>query len=516
MRIPFTNLDVGLGLKINKVDKASRDAVMGKMADTIPPWLDNQRNWWWIRKGDYKALLGSYKSWIYVCSNKNASTFAQQQLKLFVTKEAKDEKLLVKTKAIVPAIRKQIYSNSAITSLQCVTKAMDVEEVTEHPFLDLMKNVNPFMNRFELFEMTDLHQELCGNAYWYIVKNQLGLPLEIWLLDPSKVFIVPSKEKWIIGYVYRRDDGLEIPFLPEEIIHFKFPNPNDYYYGWSPLQAMLSSYNLNEAYNQREAALQKNQGVPPIALVPPKDSVYGDADYKRILRRWNQTYGNTNNVGKTAWLEGGFDVKILQGTGAKQDISNLLGRKWTREEIADAYGVPMSKLTSESVNRANAESGDYSYLKDTINPRCIRNVEKLNERLMPMFDQRLFLMYVDVIPEDKEFILKERESLISSNVRSVNEVRKELGDEEVEWGKYPIVSQTMVPYTGEKPEPAPAPGQGKQPGQMEDEIKLGGKDKGKKKKPYNPEDVFGDEEGQLTEEQKEFLAEKIATAMMGR
>jgi HK97 family phage portal protein len=438
-----------INFKATKVDNKN------KIGDTITYWDDNRKNF--ADVANKSSLLNSYRSWVYVCANKNAINFAQQKLKLYVTKQS-NEKLRMKTKAISKDTERIISNDAGVYSLSCVKKAIEIEEVTEHPFYDIMKNINKFMNRFEFMEMIDLHQELTGNAYVYVVNNQLGVPFEFWLLQPDRMIVIPSKDTWIAGYIYLTKDGREIPFTLDEIIHFKFPNPNDQYYGWSPLAAMADSYNINLAYAKYEKSLMDNSAIPPIALVGAKDVTYTDADFKRIITRWNKTYGGASNQGKTAWLEGGFDVKTLNVS--PKDMAYLSGRKWTREELAAGYGVPISKLTSESVNRSNAEAGDYQYLADTINPRCIRFAEKLNEKLIPLYDERLFVMFDDVVPENKEFKLKERESNITNKITVVNEERKKLGIEEVEWGQFPIVQSGMVPYKGQDAPPPAAPGSG--------------------------------------------------------
>jgi hypothetical protein len=247
-----------------------------KIGETVPYWHD--QNKYLVNLSSRTSLLNAYKSWVYVCANKNSIAFAQQKLKLYVTKESPNEKLMIKTKSISKETEQYISSNAGIYSLPCVRKALEIEEVTEHPFHILMKNINRFMNRFECMEITDLHQELAGNAYWYVVNNQLGVPFELWLLQPDKMVVVPSRDTWIAGYIYRSSDGTEIPFTLDEIIHFKFPNPKDQYYGCGPLEAVADSYNINMAYQKYETNLMTNQAIPPIALVGAKDVTYTDAE----------------------------------------------------------------------------------------------------------------------------------------------------------------------------------------------------------------------------------------------
>src|SRR3990167_5316210 len=97
---------------------------------------------------DAQAFLDSLESWAFVCAYKNAFSIAKVPLKLY---------------------RK-------------VKKAgqIELEPITEHVFLDLLENVNPYFNRFELMALLGIWQGATGNAYWYLANNQLGIPSEIW------------------------------------------------------------------------------------------------------------------------------------------------------------------------------------------------------------------------------------------------------------------------------------------------------------------------------------------------
>jgi len=58
-------------------------------------------------------------------------------------------------------------------------------------------------------------------------------------------------------------------------------------------------------------------------------------------------------------------------------MSYLVGRKKTKEQIANAFGISMSMLTTDAVNLANAKAGNYQHAKNAILPRCRRFEEKL-------------------------------------------------------------------------------------------------------------------------------------------
>jgi HK97 family phage portal protein len=313
-----------------------------------------------------------------------------------------------------------------------------------------MKNVNPFSNQFDLFELTELFLELTGHAYWYLVKDLNGLPTEVWVLPSQNMKVIPDKEKFIKGYVYI--NGMEkIPYEEEEIIHFKFPTPGNVYYGCSPLSAVSQAYNINENMNVFENALFSNMARPEGVL--ETDEEIGDADFTRISKEWIATYGGVSKVGKTALLDKGLHYKAI--TITPRELNFLNGRTAVRDEIGSAYGLPKSKLTTDDVNRANAEAGNYSYMVDTILPRCRRIQEKINEKLMSQFDSSLFVAFDNPIPEDQNFKLKEKEINLKTGYSSINLERKRNGEAPVPWGDVPFnVGKEPAPPANEEPKKA--------------------------------------------------------------
>jgi HK97 family phage portal protein len=404
---------------------------------------------------DYPSMLRAYKSWVYVCANKNATAFASCNFRLYVAKSS-TQKLKMCTRKVNKETLDYMTTNASIMNLKAVKNAQEIEEVTDHPFLDLLKQVNPFMNRFELFEMTDLYQEMVGNCYWYIVRNGLGIPEQIWLLPPDRVKIVPSITDWISGYVLKNGNGVDVPFEPEEVVHFKFPNTRNQYYGAGPLSAAIDVYNINENINSFELSTFRNSAIPPLVITEPEGSAIQEDEWRRIIAKWNATYAGVEQSGRVGWLGGGLQVKQI-GLSPK-DLAYMAGRKITMQEIAAIFGVPMSKLTSEDVNRSNAETGEGTYQADTVRPRCKRFEEKVNEQILPLYDEQLFYMADDPVPQNREFALKKMQVSLQTGLTTINEERIKEGLEEVEWGNVPIQPQGSVPYTGEKPAPASSSG----------------------------------------------------------
>jgi len=386
---------------------------------------------------DYTTQINMYISWVYVVAAKNARAVAAVPLRLYTTKK-KNTKLFFEAKSISSEQKTYLEKNPGLISY--LSKGEETVELVEHPFLELMKNVNAFNNEFDLQELTQLYMELTGNAYWYTVRNNLGTPIEIWTIPPQNMWVIPDKKKIIQGYMYRK--GTErIPYEREEIIHFRFANPGSSYYGVGPAAAIWSAFKFHHDMRIMENTLLENRGMVEGGV--ETDNRISDAEFKRMKKEWKQ-YQGASKVGKTLFLDNGMHYKRY--AAMPKDIVYPTGQKRAVEEIAAAFGVPMSKITTESVNLANAQAGEIQYQRDTILPRLRLKEQKLNERLLPMFDERLFVAYDDPVPANREQELEERKVHLQTGVTVINEERAKLGREPVAWGDRPILPATLMPF----------------------------------------------------------------------
>lgn len=391
---------------------------------------------------DYKSLVKKYSGWVYACAHINAISCAQIPLRLYAAKSSKKTKSLFSTKSIRP--ERMSYLGDSPSTHRFVLKAFAVEEVIEHPFLELMIQVNEFMNGFDLMESLFLHQDLTGNAYWIILRGPLGIPEQIWPLMPQYIKIVPDRQKFISHFEYTVNLAEKHIIKPEDMVHFKTVNPRSAFYGLGPLQACVVAADLSIAMNTYETNLMQNSALPEFAIkLPETAGIPPEEEQERTTKKWVKRFGGIKKAGKPAYLFGGADIKPI--SLSPKEMAYLHGRKATLNEIAAVFGVPMSKLTTENVNRANAEAGDYSYMKDTILPRLRKVEQKLNEKLLPIYDERLFCAFDNPVPADKEFRLKEQDSHIKNGYSSINQERQIDGVEEVDWGNAPMLPMNLVP-----------------------------------------------------------------------
>ena len=258
--------------------KAATSVDTDKIIQKLPfvHLLGHEKTYGAPNKKDYQLMIDNYKSWSYACANKNATAVAAKK----------------------PLAYKRIKGRDGEEELQ---------RIYDHPFLDLINGVNPFSNRYELFLLTMLHLELTGNAYWWVPKNVLGIPQQIWNLPSHWMRIVPSESQFIRGYVMRvPGKGTPIPFEEGEIIHFKYPNPDDLYYGVSPTWAAQYGIDFNNEVKKWGINFFRNNAQPS-GVLSTEDSLT-DQEFDRMLLQWDKRHKGNKNAGKIAILEGGLNI----------------------------------------------------------------------------------------------------------------------------------------------------------------------------------------------------------------
>lgn len=368
---------------------------------------------------DFLRQVDANEGWVYACVGAIAEGVAEAELSLHVQKGDKSA------------------------------------QVTDHAFLDLMQNVNPFMNALELRILTEAFQLLTGNAYWFLNKDGLGVPREIWIVPSQDMQIVPDKNKFIKGYIYAPEGTDPITFDPEEIVHFKYANPRDIFYGLSPLMAAAYQVDTEKYMGQYQASLFKNDAR--VSAVLESDQTINKPEADRIREQWKQYYGGYDKAGKIGILGKGLTYKNISLNA--QELAFIQSKNINRDAILGIFRVPKSILgLVEDVNRANAEASDYTFAKRNLSPKLKCFVEKINEKIMPLYKQSgsnyLFVKSANIVPANRELEILERTNRLDKGYSTINEEREKDGLEPVEWGDVPLLPINIAPL-GSAPEPLP-------------------------------------------------------------
>lgn len=329
------------------------------------------------------------------------------------------------------AVVERIASSVAAAEWQLFQAGRDGErrEVFEHDLLALWNMVNPFYTRHEFLETSVQHFCLTGEMWWLVIRGVGRRPIELWPVRPDRMRPVPSKEKFLSGYLYTI--GAErVPLELEDVIFIRRPSPVDPYRGIGVVQSLLPDIDSENMARLWTRNFFRNNAEPGGIIELDQDM--DDAEFARYTQRWQEQHKGIGNAHRVAVLERGHwvDRKLSQ-----RDMQFEQLRKLNRDVILGAFGMPLAMLgISESVNRANAEAAELMFARWIIRPILERIKQAANEYLVPAFGDNLRLAYIDPSPDDRQLNLLEATSGYEKRVLTLNEARARLGESEIEGG----------------------------------------------------------------------------------
>ncbi len=386
-------------------------------------------------------LLAELKNTVFTCASINASVCAAYPPRLFVTTSSDQPEPRCLRR---PLSRRQDQRLRTLAYLPAqVQRARVIEEVYSHPLLDLLAHANPAHNRFDLWEVTTFYQETVGSAYWYVEFGLLGMPEHIWILPAQNV--TPKRRPGstnLVDYYEYRIGATTTEYQPHEIIHFRYPDPRDpYTSGLSPLRAAWEQVALTSEYLAFKKATWENTAVPSAVISP--DQVLGEEERERLEALWDARF-RRGGAGRALVAESGLRVSILGHSIG--DLATLAEYGATKEDIANAFHVPLSFLSTQT-NLANLQAAEHQHMAKAIFPRLQRRDEKLNEKLVPLFDPsgRLFLASEDPVPYNQEVAWRAQELDLKFGILTINEVRQDRGLPPVPWGDAPWLPVAWAP-----------------------------------------------------------------------
>jgi phage portal protein BeeE len=307
----------------------------------------------------------------------------------------------------------------------------DVDPIDDSQIPGHFKRPNDFLTFQDAIELTTLHLDLAGEAFWHIItagpESEDAVGFEIvyphWVEDP----IVERGR--LVGW------RVSIPGVAEghrqiaarDMIFFRYPHPREPLCGASPVEAFALSFELDMQSRGYGAGLLKNNAIPPVVISTEQDLADKDADF--ISERWKDRH--LQRPGEPAVIGKGSKVQLLGLT--LQQIGLDVIDKMTRQQVFGTYGVPeFLKGIVEDVNRATAQASTRVYQRNVIKPRLLRIAKGVNGFLIPRIPevQDLVFKFDNPVQEDLEFQLEKVDKLMERGMITVNQGLLMLGEDE--------------------------------------------------------------------------------------
>jgi len=317
---------------------------------------------------------------------------------------------------------------------QIMNSKGDVREIQDHPSLDLLHKPNPFQTKSEFLKITMINKKLCGDAFWFKVRNERGQVAELWNLRPDFIEIIKDPEDFIKAYKFNKTDGTQEILDPDDVVHFKYPTPLNDYFGTSPVKSATVRIDTEKYAGEYQRDFFLNNARPD-GIIKANTGMNLDKDAKDEIREeFEKKHKGVGKNSKLAIVEG--DIEYQQVSISQREMDYIESLKFTRDDILVAFGVPKAIVAiTDDVNRANAETSMYIFLSEVVKPEISMLTEKINEELIiPDFGDNLFIDYEDPTPENREQTIKEYETGITNKYLLVNEIRAKENLEPIEGG----------------------------------------------------------------------------------
>lgn len=374
-------------------------------------------------------LVREYKRFIFTCANFNANSASCIPLRLYLRTNLNDEPTILRKGYDLSPVSHQ--KKEYLSSLSYLNKALrsfvDIEEVVNHPILDLLHKVNdtPYLNGNRLRVFNILYEEVVGKSYWFIETNVFGVPENIWLLPaqyirPVKEFTNNNKIVDYYEYTGSISDADPPKYRPEDIIPFLRPSLTaPYRDGVGFVQASFDDLEVNNKLITHEDAYLENEGRPDAILSPKtEESAFGPEEAERYEYQYRSRFARGRGGGLWVIPE---DITIHPLSFPPRDLARLEINKWTRLDIANAACIPIALLDGGG----DTESAERQHAKYCLRPKLEAEAAVLNDQLISRFDPtgRLFFAYDDPVPEDAAAKVQKIVQFVMNGIWTKNEGR---------------------------------------------------------------------------------------------
>jgi len=257
-------------------------------------------------------------------------------------------------------------------------------ELKQHRLYWLLRyQPNQSQNAQQFWSTVELHVNKFGNSIVQVHKdNNTAYPQRFEIIHPERLQSIDIQNGEIISYKIRRANGTQADDIPAaDILHFRGIS-EDGYIGLSTLEALTKQTNITQRATAHIDNFHKNNGVQNKAL---ETTFPGDlsAQAKLAIDEQRKAYlaenGGPVNSGKPIMLPA--FTKIVSLTQSFADSQLIETLKYTREEIAAAFGIPLFMIDG-SAEKLDIEQLTLLFRTNTIGPKVAMYVAELTSKLI--------------------------------------------------------------------------------------------------------------------------------------
>jgi HK97 family phage portal protein len=235
------------------------------------------------------------------------------------------------------------FIDSNATQFVTRRKPTDPKNIKEAPYVlaKLFEKPNPYQLWDEFLEITLIDFLLVGNSYWVkwkeTGKNQ---PSALYRMHPGSVRIIPD-QFGPAKYLYRLPGtAADTTFTPDQVIHFKRPNPHDPIYGLGIVKGGATALDMELALTKTMASYYEKRALPS-GVVQTERRVPRDV-FNKLKHQLRAFYGNSTNAGQLMVLEAGLKYQTVSPSAQDAQFANMAG--WSRDRVLSLFHLNKTLL----------------------------------------------------------------------------------------------------------------------------------------------------------------------------
>lgn len=321
---------------------------------------------------------------------------------------------------------------------------------------ELLSNPNPYFTRSQVFSYIENWLSINGNAFIWTPTNGYRVPLQMWVLNPTRMRVIKGENNFIEGYVYQSAQEGNIAIPEKEVIHLAKIHPaarpeeiiGMNIFGVGLVTAALEYANIDREVSAYLARLFENNTVPPLIATFPERF---DADeWHKLKAAWNEELPDYK---LRALLGGGMQLQLPPK--GELSISYDSVARDTRAQIAQVFGVPPGMLDGSFQNRATAEVQFAIFRQNTIDPEALYIAEEFT-RHFRRWEEDILIEAQPYEYADPDLDMRKEEFELKWGLKTINEARAARGYDQIKDGNIPLIAGGYAPLQSVA-NPAPAP-----------------------------------------------------------
>lgn len=320
----------------------------------------------------------------------------------------------------------------------------DMSRQAAHPLDRIIGSApNPSMNSFNFIQTMEIFRNTEGNAYALILRDGLGAPMQLDILDPTRVRPVRHPETREMWYVVIMDDGTQKPIPGSEVIAVKHMSGNGEC-AIRPIDVLKGTLDYDR--QTKQAAVEQMSGVNQgIFLTVPNTGLNPDAK-NRVIDDFLDAYERSGS--RVVVLEGGLTATTFSQSPVNAQLLDV--ERIMRNRVATVYNIPPHLLGDYSdTSFATAEQQMQEFISLTILPIITQWEQELERKLLlPQDRDEGYSFRFDVnniLRADTATRANAAQMAIRGGWMTANEARAREGLPPVELGDTLMSSRDIIP-----------------------------------------------------------------------